>query len=144
MHEPAEVRPFWGHLSGSARFPNTDDCLEISGQPFKTVCTAAGEVTPLGRTTCRSSHCVTEDGRALNGAMTLTAEDGDELHLTYTAATVEPQPLIVQQSELIIDGGTGRYARVSGHVLGMVYVTFMGFDQPEWPIEMAFVGTITF
>lgn len=144
MSRPAELRPFWGHLSGSARFPKTEDCLGISGQPFKNVCTAEGEITPLGRTTCRSTHCVTEDGRALNGLMTLTDGGGDEVYLTYTAATVEPQPLIVQQCDLIIDGGTGRYSEASGQVLGMVYVTFIGYDEPEWPIEMAFVGTITF
>ena len=53
------------------------------------------------------------------------------MYLTYTAVTVEPQPLIVQQCELIIDGGTGRFAKASGQVLGMVYVTFMGYDAPD-------------
>jgi hypothetical protein len=143
MSQPPELRPFWGHLSCSAAFPKTDDCLEISGQPFQTIATATGEVTPLGRTTCRSNHCATENGRALNGTMTLTAGDGNEVHLTYSAVTIEPEPLIVQQCELIVEGGTGRFAKASGQILGMVFVNFMGYDELEWPIEMALVGTIT-
>lgn len=143
MSQPPELKPFWGHLSGSATFTETDDCLEISGQSFRTVAAAAGEVTPLGSTTCRSAHCATGDGRALSGTMTLTAGDGDEVHLTYSAVTIEPEPVIVQQCELIVDGGTGRYTKASGQILGMVYINFMGYDEIEWPVEMALVGTIT-
>ena len=143
MSQPPELRPFWGDLSRSATFSKTDVCLEISGQPFQTIATAAAEINPPVRTTCSSTHCATTDGRALNGTMTLRAEDGDEVHLTYPAATVEPEPLIVQQCEPIVDGGTGRFAKTSGQVLGMVYINFMGYDEPEWPIEMALVGTIT-
>ena len=143
MNATTELRPFWGHLSGTVTFPETDKCLEISGQRFQTVGVAEGEVTPLGRTSYRSTHCATEDGRSLNGELTLTAENGDLVHLTFTAVTLEPPPLIVQQVELIIDGGTGRFAKASGQVIGMVYATFMGYDDPEWPFEMALAGTIT-
>jgi len=143
MGSEPELRPFWGHVAGSATFPKSDDCLEISGQPFRTVATAVGEVTPLGPSTFRSAHCVTEDGRALEGKLTLTSENGDQVHLSYTGFMVEPPPLIVQQIELIIDGGTGRFAQASGQALGMVYVTFKGYDEPEWPIEMALAGTVT-
>jgi len=132
-----------GARGGQRHLPKSDDCLEISGQPFRTVATAEGDVTPLGPSTFRSAHCVTEDGRALEGRLTLTAEDGDQVHLTYTGFAVEPPPVIVQQVELIIDGGTGRFARASGQALGMVYITFKGYDEPEWPIEMALAGTIT-
>ena len=144
MGTEPELRPFWGHLAGNVTFPKTDDCLEISGLPVRTVGTAEGEVTPLGRATLRSNHCATEDGRALDGRLTLTAEIGDQVYLTYTGFMVEPPPLIVQQVELIIDGGTGQFARASGQVLGMVYVSFMGYDEPEWPIEMALAGTISY
>jgi hypothetical protein len=144
MGSEPKLRPFWGHLAGSVTFPKADACLEISGQPFQTAGTGGGEFTPLGRTTFRSTHCATEDGRALNGTMTLTADSGDQVHLTYSAVKVEPPPLIVQQVELIIDGGTGQFARASGQVLGMVYVSFMGYDKPEWPIEMALAGTIAY
>jgi hypothetical protein len=144
MDSEPELRPFWGHVVGSAAFPQSEACLEVSGQPFQTVATAEGEIAPLGRTTFHATHCVTEEGRALDGRLTLTAEDGDELFLTYSAAMIEPQPLMVQKSELIIDGGTGRFAKASGQVLGMVYITCLGYDEPEWPIEMALVGTITF
>ena len=143
MSQPPEPRPFWGHLSRSATIPKTDVCLETSGLPFQTIATSAGEINPIGQTTCRSTHCATNDGRALNGTMTLTAEDGDELHLTYSAGTVEPEPLTVQQCELIVDGGTGRFAKAFGQVPGMDYINFTGYDEPEWPIETALVGTIT-
>jgi hypothetical protein len=142
MGTDPKLRPFWGHLSGSATFPKTDDCLEISGQPFRTVGTAEGGVAPLGPSTLRSAHCVTEDGRALEGKLTLMSENGDHVHLSYTGFMVEPPPLIVQQIELIIDGGTGRFAGASGQALGMVYVTFMGYDESEWPMELALAGTI--
>ena len=32
----------------------------------------------------------------------------------------------------------------SGTLIGMVYVTFEGLDDPAWPLEFAFVGTITY
>jgi len=144
MGSEPELRPFWGHLAGFATFPKTDACLEISGLPVRTVSAAEGEVAPLGQTSLHSTHCSTEDGRALNGTMTLTADSGDQVYLTYTGFMVEPPPLIVQQVELIIDGGTERFARASGQVLGMVYVSFMGNDEPEWPIEMALAGTIAY
>jgi hypothetical protein len=80
----------------------------------------------------------------VGGVATFTAANGDEVWATYTATTVAPPPLIVQEADFIIVGGTGRFEHASGHLWGMVYVTFEGFDDPSWPLRFVFAGTIAY
>lgn len=143
--ENPRPRPFWGRLAGEASFLPSDACLGITGAPFQTASASAGRMTHLGRTRFDTTHCTTLDGSAaVGGEATFTAANRDEVWVTYTATTVAGPPLIVQEGEFIIIGGTGRFEGASGSFHGMVYVTFEGFDDPSWPLEFVFAGTIAY
>lgn len=147
-HSP-HLRPFKGSTAGEATFPESDVCLDVTGAYWQTVSFVEGQLTHLGRTQISLAHCSTLDGSAaVNGEATFMAANGDELWATYAATTVAwPEPplmLIVQESEFTIVGGTGRFENASGHLFGMVYVTYEGLDDPAWPLEIAFVGMIIY
>jgi len=140
----ATLRPIWGQVTGEVSFPASDACLDITGAPFQTVTEAEGRMTHLGRTEVSLSHCATADGQAVAGAARFTAANGDEIWASYSAHTVAPPPMIVQEAEFIITGGTGRFAAASGRLRATVYVTFEGMEDPSWPIALVFAGTIAY
>ncbi len=147
--ENPKPRPFKGNFAGEASFPASDACFDVTGVPYQTLTATEGKMTHLGRTTLSTAHCSTVDGSAaVGGEATFTAANGDQVWAAYTAVTVEwpvpPLMLIVQESEFTIVGGTGRFEGASGRLLGLVYVTFEGFDDPSWPIELVFAGTIAY
>lgn len=140
-----KLRPFWGNLAGEATFPESEACSEVTGAPWQTLSVTEGKMTHLGRTALSTAHCSTPDGSfAVGGVATFTAANGDQVWATYTATTVAGPPLIVQEADFIIVGGTGRFENASGHLVGMVYVTFEGFDDPSWPLKFVFAGTIAY
>ena len=142
--KPPKPRPFWGNLAGEVTFPGSEACSGVTGVPFQTVSTTEGKMTHLGRTVAIFTHCSTADGSAaVGGEGTLTAANGDQVWVTYTAITVAPPPLIVQEADVWIVGGTGRFEHASGHLLGMVYVTAGEIGDP-WPIKMVVAGTIAY
>ena len=63
---------------------------------------------------------------------------------SFTAVTVAPPPLIVQEADFVIVGGTGRFEHATGWLRGVVYVTFEGFEDPSWPIEFAIAGAVAY
>jgi hypothetical protein len=99
----------------------------------------------LGRTELSTAHCSTLDGSAaVAGEATFTVANGDQLRATYTAVTVAPPPLIVQEIDFVVAGGTGRFENATGWLRGVAYVTFEGFDDPSWPIEFAIAGAVDY
>jgi hypothetical protein len=141
MTGPAEARDARRELSAEVdRAGWAREQLMVLGAEFKRLL--------FGRTHITTSHCSTLEGNAaVGGGAVFTAANGDQVFAAYTATTVPfpPNlPLIVQQSEFVITGGTGRFEGASGTLIGMVCVTFEGLDDPAWPLEFAFVGTITY
>ena len=141
------LRPFWGTMTGEVRWVATDVCLPH--QPVETRFTAKGELAGLGRATLSGSHCATDDGGAVNGGMTFTANDGDQLEAAFTARLVaQSDSLIVQELSLVFaDGGSGRFARASGAVKGTAYAHKTA-EPPTlasaWPVEFVFAGTLVY
>lgn len=141
------LRPFWGTMTGEVRWATTDVCLPH--QPVQTRFTAKGELAGLGRATLSGSHCATDDGGAVDGRMTFTATDGDQLQAAFTARLVaQSGSLIVQELNLTLaDGGSGRFARASGAVKGTVYVHRTA-EPPTldsvWPVDLVFAGTLVY
>jgi len=135
-------RPFWGTFSGVANFLPTDACVDIS--PVQTIADAVGKMTHLGKSVLSTSHCTTEDGHAVLGQATMTAANADEVWLTYNAETVFPPPLIIQEIDMVVTGGTGRFDGASGELSGYAYVEFLGFTVPDWPITFVLSGYIVY
>ena len=138
-------RPFKGSTAGEATFPVSEACLAVTGAPWRTLTSTEGWVSHLGRVTLTTAHCSTLDGSAaVGGRATFTAANGDQLWATFTAVTVAPPPLIVQEADFVIVGGTGRFEHATGWLRGVVYVTFEGFEDPSWPIEFAIAGAVAY
>jgi len=140
-----QLRPFWGSMLGDVTFGNPGVC---QFQPVQTLSDVKGQLTHLGSATLTTAHCASADGGlALDGHATFTAANGDEIFATYTAHMVTPPPpLIVEEGELIITGGTGRFENATGRVPFTVYVNPVSPPtiDAKWPIRYVFAGTITF
>jgi len=97
------ARPFWGSVSGPVTFIDIGVCNDSTGAEWQTMWMGTGNLTHLGRTEVQGAHCSTPDGAfAVGGGATLTAANGDEIVLTYTATTVHPDMdggLVVQESD---------------------------------------------
>ena len=140
-----KLRPFNGTFAGEATFPESDVCLDVTGAPWQTLSSSVGRMSHLGLTELSTAHCSTLDGSAaVAGEATFTAANGDQLQATYTAVTVAPPPLIVQEIDFVVVGGTGRFENATGWLRGVAYVTFEGFDDPSWPIEFAIAGAVAY
>lgn len=140
-----QLRPFWGSMSGDVTFGNPGVC---QFQPVQTLSNVKGQLTHLGSATLTSAHCASGDGSlALDGHATFTAADGDEIFATYTGHMVTPPPpLIVEEGELIITGGNGRFEKATGRVPFTVYVNPVSPPtmDAKWPIRYVFAGTISY
>lgn len=138
-------RPFKGGTAGEVTFPGSEACLGVTGASWQTLSVTEGRISHLGTMNLTTSHCSTLDGSAaVGGVATFTAANGDQLFATYTAVTVAPPPLIIQEADFVIVGGTGRFESATGWLRGMVYVTFEGLEDPSWPLEFAFAGAVAY
>lgn len=139
-------RPFWGSFDGETTFPMTGACLELTGVPFETLSQSTGKMTHMGRADLFTSHCAAPDG-ALGGHAVFTAANGNEVWAEYSAITVQGPPataLIGQEITMEITGGTGRFEGATGSLEGMVYIEFLGFDEPSWPLSFVLTGWIVY
>jgi len=101
-------RPFTATLSGVATFVVPQGCPP-NCQAFTSVGDAMGQVTHLGLVTYHSTHLPYDVANHLDGHMTLTAANGDELYGVYDYVLGGSGPLVVT-----FTGGTGRPADASG------------------------------
>lgn len=143
-HNP-NPRAITGSLSGEATFPENDECSDVTGAWWQTHTVAVGKMRHLGLTEHYATHCSTLDGASLvGGEATFVAANGDEVWSTYTAHIIAPPPVMVFLAEYVVVGGTGRFEGASGTIMGLIYVTFLGFEAPAFPVEMDFAGTIIY
>lgn len=142
--ENPRLRPFWGSTTGELTWTLDSSCPAYppAGQPLRTVSTTTGQMTHLGRTSLLAFQC-TKDGSGARAVF--TAANGDQVWATHTAHPVPSQPpLMVQEGEFFLDGGTGRFEHASGHLLVTIYVTRGAMTDPSWPVRFVFVGTIAY
>lgn len=139
-------RPFRATATGQIHydFTNPQGC-PASGfpdtPPFTSTLTAAGQATHLGTFTLSATHCESL-GRSFDGRMTLTAANGDELNGTYVTTWVLEGGQVVVDGDLVLDGGTGRFTHATG-TLVQHHVITLSPEQP-WPLQMSFIGTISY
>jgi len=146
------ARPFMGSMSGEATFDfTTGACLDVTGAPWQSIGSMAGNLTHLGQAEWYVSHCSTPDGmRLVNGEGTLVAANGDEIWMTYTAELIShdefpPLPAVLVYAQVnIVTGGSGRFEGASGEFLSLIFVTIEDLTVLTTPVDVQFAGNIIY
>ena len=85
-------------------------------------------------------------GDITNGLVKIVVTHRDVLQGQYVGTTVygqEPDQLI-GNADIVITGGTGRFANASGTIHMTAYATMLGFDVLEWPVTFVLEGTVEY
>jgi hypothetical protein len=137
----AGERPFKAMLAGNALLSRTaNPCVMRNDE------TAAGEATHLGPFTLVGveyvDFCSVPGGVTVVGALTMTADNGDKLHMKYTAIGFanEAGTVLTIRADFVFAGGTGRFADATGS--GVIDVT--AYFAPGLPFEATMNGTIDY
>ena len=135
----------WGFTKGEAGFQPALACATINKDSIQTFSASEGWIRYLGWMALDTTHCPTDDGMmGLNGEATFTTWYGHELRATYTAQTVMPPPVIVQEITFIIVGGTGRYAGASGKLFGVIFIKAQESYFVPWPLKFSLTGYVNY
>jgi hypothetical protein len=136
--------PFSGVVTGEAAFDFVNNPKGCAAG-FTTITTAKGQGTHMGRTTWRSEHCLGEASEILNGALVLSAANGDDIYATYTGSCAHPPgDLVICSGDMMFTGGTGRFKNASGTAEFGGEIVFEGFNDPSWPGRWEWKGTIRY
>ena len=135
-------RPFRATATGQIHYDPTNPlgCTDPNF-PFTSVLTASGLATHLGSFTVSASHCESLF-QSVQGRMTLTAANGDELYGTYETTWAVQDGQVLVTGQLDVFGGTGRFMDATG-TLSQNHVITLTPQQP-WPLQMSFTGTISY
>lgn len=146
----------------AAYAPIPDPLPPISDPPtfanVQTLSRSVGIMRPIGRVVIETAHCA-EGPFALDGTVTFYAAGGT-IEGFYEAVTLfilpPPEPplylpatgsLIVQETEYVITGGTGRFENVGGSLLAQVFIEVGDYGYAAeftWSIRQALAGHIQF
>jgi len=86
------------------------DALDIDG---------VGHATQVGRYTYHADECFNGATLLFTGSFSITAANGDRITGTYSGEVpVIAFPLAVYEQDMIVTGGTGRFADASGQLHG--------------------------
>lgn len=148
------MRPFQAEVRGEVTFPTRPEgrCRTMD-LPFLTGSVGAGVATHMGRVQFTSAHCFESPsgppppyGLFERGEMTLVAENGDELHMSYEGEQTTPifaNPTL-GTAEMIFTGGTGRFSSASGWAHGEIQVEVPADPADPWPIRLLLEGQISY
>ncbi len=105
--------PFRGRDVGGFSIPGT--CAEGVAVDID----GAGTATHVGRYSYSALECFNPEAGTFAGAATITAADGATLsgHYAGTVAGTADPDVITYSEDFVIDGGTGRFAGASGHLV---------------------------
>ena len=142
---PPVTHPFKGKVWGEVTFPADLTCpeglrthSEANGKLFEPYWTHVA---------VEADHCTPAADQIKGGKMTLTAENGDMVYLTYSGVAPFPGPdtdVIVADLEFMVTGGTGQFLGATGKGDMTGYVDFPGFDVPVWHAMWVWHGTIVY
>ncbi len=142
-------RPFKGSFVGEAEFGFDVSCVPYNGG-IMTRAVSTGKASHMGQVQSTVTHCPVVGGHK-NGIMTIVADDGDELHVTYTDDTG------TTSFPITVDGGTGKFAGASGdatlsYAVEQVFIpgctpagSFACFDLTvPWAFSATIKGTLSY
>jgi hypothetical protein len=116
---PAEVAPLAHRLpfSGTTVGSFQADPVTTTGV-FSVTTTSSGHLSHLGKVTL-TTHDTTiftspTSYIVINGTGTFTADDGDQISLTYTGSAVVSSGESMDTLNFVVTGGTGRFAHATG------------------------------
>jgi hypothetical protein len=130
-------RPFKGYMVGE--FFITPDPASPSPLDLWSDMWAAGAVSHLGASVLTGRHPTPIGDDVTGGTHTLVAANGDEIWMTYSIQDmVSPVPgvpsVIGGAVDVVITGGTGRFAHASGTGQIIGAIQFPGeFNLEPWP-----------
>lgn len=137
----AEERPFAAVLSGNASLtPINPPCLFQNDETAEGFATHLGPFTLVGVETV--NFCPDEGDVAVEGSLTMTAANGDQLRMKYIAIGYanETGTVLSIVAEFVFDGGTGRFADATGK--GVINVT--AYFAPGLPFDATMSGIIDY
>jgi hypothetical protein len=136
-------RPFEGSLVGEAWWVPDSTCP----LGFRTLSEGSGVASHLGSISMVSDHCFALPNLDTGGHQTFVAANGDELHMTYEGtsdpAIPVPGDVITVTADVVIVGGTGRFAHATGEADLIALVMFTGLGV-HWPFTWTWEGTISY
>lgn len=146
------IKQFWGFTYGEAEFVENFACFnEVPFRPpMETITETAGWIRGLGWVAVDTWHCTPgNDGLVTDGQATFTLWKGGELSATYTAETVMPPPVIVQEVKFSVLGGTGDFEDAFGTLLAALVIEGQFVDgQPNaevpWKLKFAYSGWLSY
>lgn len=136
--------PFSGEVTGEMRYDTTNP----RGCPaqFTGFTNATGNALHMGRVTYHTEQCSSKGVHS--GDLVITAANGDELHgtLTATSVNVPPQPPWDKSyvtATFTFNGGTGRFESATGQA-AMTAVLDVKAGVPPFPGRWEWTGTINY
>lgn len=146
-------RPFKGRADGLVSFSmvGTDVCPALG---LQTESNATGKMNHMGSTSMSAEHCTPTGAVISDGAMTLTAANGDEVYVSYDGVqldlpdfmggTVSVGELIPIEGDFEVVGGTGRFDGATGSGTWVASAVYEGLSDPAWAATWHFAGTIDY
>ena len=146
------IKQLWGFTSGEAEFVENFACFNPDPlrPPVETVTATAGWIRGMGWVAMDTWHCTPgDDGLVIDGQATFTLWKGHELTATYTAETVMPPPVIVQEIKFSILGGTGRFEDAFGTFLATAVIEGQFVDgepnaEVPWKLKFSYTGWLNY
>lgn len=144
-------RPFTASFVGQATFTFPDSCPSSGCDEFTSVADATGPASHLGWASYHSTHHPYDFTNPLDGAVTITAANGDTLFGVYDYDLFSESPGVL----VTFVGGTGRFADATGTAI-LTYDTTPQFQEPPcrfdyclnpyvpWPWSATLTGTISY
>ncbi len=113
---------------------------------FFTLGDMGGTLTHLGLSKMYTVHQPTASGELLNGTFTIVAANGDEIQGTYTGFVTwvsDDAPQYYGEADLVIIGGTGRFAKATG-TLNATFFETLDLETWVFPVTWTLSGNVSY
>ncbi len=141
-HEQAV--PISGMVEGEVTYATP---IAACGMRVPITISSTGTVSHMGDVVFSAQHCLRMmDGSIQSVQLVITAANGDQLRGSYVGSAVMAPVGGINEATATItfNGGTGRFADARGTALMTGQVRNDGMEDPSWPCQWQFEGTIIY